>query len=216
MAIKQILLQYNLYNRRRISVLQKRLIKKEITILASNCLGGLLYHELGLRFLSPTVNTRFSSVDFVKFVTDLEHYLNCNLLIQEDNETFPVAMIDDVTVNFVHYNNSKEATKKWEERKQRINWDNIFILLNDCDGLSEKELEQLDNSAFKNILVFTAKEYSNYRCAFCLPCFQGEKCVGNTMAKNLLTGEMKVEEYFDFVGWFNQEKGDNLESYRRK
>ena len=34
--------------------------------------------------------------------------------------------------------------------------------------------------------------------------------------KNILTGEMVIEKEFDFVGWFNQDSGSCLESYRRK
>lgn len=33
-----------------------RLENSDITILSNNCIGGIIYHKLGLRFKSPTIN----------------------------------------------------------------------------------------------------------------------------------------------------------------
>jgi uncharacterized protein (DUF1919 family) len=35
---------------------RSRLTNKEVTIFSSNCIGGVIYHDLGLRFMSPTIN----------------------------------------------------------------------------------------------------------------------------------------------------------------
>ena len=50
-------------------------MNNEITILSSNCLGGLLYDRLGLKFYSPTINTLIPSDQFVRFVLNYEEYL---------------------------------------------------------------------------------------------------------------------------------------------
>lgn len=203
-----------------ISILRKKRLRARLknsnpTILSSNCLGGLIYHELGLRFQSPTVNIRFSSTDFVKFVLNIEHYLKSEFVEIQSNEDYPVALLDDITVHFVHYHSFDDAVATWKQRGQRMNWENIFVILNDCDGISNSDLAALDNSKYKNVIVFTAKQYPGYRCAFYLPRFKGETCVGNLMKKDFLTGELTASKDFDFVGWFNQEKGQGLEQYRK-
>lgn len=41
--------------------MRKKLLKKNITIISNNCTGGFVYHDLGLRFNSPTINLAFGS-----------------------------------------------------------------------------------------------------------------------------------------------------------
>lgn len=196
-------------------LMSRQRLNHNITIFASNCIGGLIYHDLGLQFLSPTVNTRFDSPDFVRFVCNIEHYLQMNLQFVPSETPFPVALLGDVKINFVHYHSEEECITKWNQRVKRIDWGSVFFILNDNDGLSETDLIALDTCKFKNVLVFTAKEYSNHRCTFQLRQFSNQKEVGNTMRKSVFTGEMEVQKSFDFVGWFNQEKGAELEFYRK-
>lgn len=191
-----------------------RLKNKDFSILSSNCLGGLLYHEYRLPFLTPTINTRISSNEFIRLILNWDEYLGYKIEKVNTDERFPVGKWGDVIIRFVHYHNYSEAVETWNRRIKRINYDNIFVLLNDCDGVGEKEILELqENSAFHNICVFTSCDYG-LKTSFYLPCFKNEKCVGNTMQKSLIDGRMIAEKYFDFVGWFNQEKGTNLESYR--
>lgn len=55
--------------------------------------------------------------------------------IHDASVDFPVGRLSlpkdggDVYIKFVHYSSFKCAKEKWEERKNRIDWDNIFVLL---------------------------------------------------------------------------------------
>lgn len=55
---------------------RKRLKNKEISIISTNCIGGVLSHDLGLQFKSPTVNLFFRAEDFIKFCENLEYYMS--------------------------------------------------------------------------------------------------------------------------------------------
>lgn len=55
--------------------MRRQLINKDITFLTPNCIGGILFHDLGLRFMSPTVNLMMSQTDFLQFVLHLDTYL---------------------------------------------------------------------------------------------------------------------------------------------
>lgn len=48
-----------------------RLKNREFTILCSNCIGGIIYHRLGLQFRSPTVNLWMHQRDFLNLITNL-------------------------------------------------------------------------------------------------------------------------------------------------
>ena len=47
---------------------RRRLINTNFTIISQNCIGSIMYHDLGQKFLSPTINMLFEPSDFVKFL----------------------------------------------------------------------------------------------------------------------------------------------------
>ena len=47
--------------------MRKRLKNQDFTILCSNCIGGTIYHRLGLQFRSPTVNLWMHQRDFLQW-----------------------------------------------------------------------------------------------------------------------------------------------------
>lgn len=213
-GFKTKLLQYNPVNLRLRRQLRSRLKDREITILSSNCLGGLLYDRLGIKFHSPTINTLITSDQFVRFALDYEEYLEKELVFVEGERPYPVALLGDIQIHFAHNKTAEEAETCWNRRKVRIRKDRLFVLLNDRDGVTEEDLCRLDESNLKNVLAFTANKHLKHRCTFYVPCQDKDGMVGNLMMKSWITGKMVAERYFDFVGWFNQEKGPELENYR--
>ena len=57
----------------------KKVKNKEFTLLANNCVGGQIYHDLGLKFLSPTINMFFKCDDYLLFLENLDEALNANI-----------------------------------------------------------------------------------------------------------------------------------------
>ena len=55
--------------------MRARLKADSVSFFTPNCLGGLLFHDLGLQFRSPTVNLMLLQTDFAKFMLDMEAYL---------------------------------------------------------------------------------------------------------------------------------------------
>ena len=54
---------------------RERLVNTTPTVFASNCNGGVMTHDLGLQFKSPTVNLFIRPKAYVRFLANLEHYL---------------------------------------------------------------------------------------------------------------------------------------------
>ena len=130
--------------------LRKRLKNTNPTIISSDCFGGLVYHNLGLKFMSPTINLFFSKDDFITFVSNLKGFLDAEL--KEDlsaTEKFPVGTLecDDnkISINFMHYKTFEEAKEKWDERKKRIDYDNIFIIQVIGENLTGEDIEKFSN-----------------------------------------------------------------------
>ena len=51
-----------------------KLRNMEMSILSSNCAGGVMSHDLGLPFRSQFVNLALRPKDFVKYLRDLDYY----------------------------------------------------------------------------------------------------------------------------------------------
>ena len=216
MGLRKKIIEMNPYNHYLLRKKRNRIKDIEpFTIMASNCIGGLLYHTYRLQFTSPLINTRIDSDEFIRFILNYKEYLREKLHFIDSKQPFPVAKLGDITVNFVHYRTAEDAELKWDERKKRIIDNRLFVILNDCDGVTENEIRLLDDSSLRNIIVLSSKKLLDSRSNFFLPPFEGQPCVGNSIIKNILTGEMMVEKYFDFAAWFRQDKGTDLEEYRK-
>ena len=121
---------------------RNKVTNKDFTLIARDCVGGILYHQLGLKFLSPTINLFFIPEEFNFFCLNLKEYMAGELEELINNDTpYPVGLIypvkgspisRPVRVDFMHYDSFEQAKIKWNERKQRINWDNIFVLSTFC------------------------------------------------------------------------------------
>lgn len=108
---------------------RKKLRYNNFSIICSNCIGGFIYHRLGLQFLSPTINCFIEPSDFIRFCEHLEYYLSLRLEFIESDKPYPVARLDDVTVYFNHSNSKEEAESTWEKRKNRVNYDKLYVIL---------------------------------------------------------------------------------------
>ena len=112
---------------------QRQNKNKDFTLIARDCIGGILYHQLGLKFLSPTINLFFTPEDFNYFCLYLKEYIDCDLKeSKEEDIEYPVGILAPINrkpikVHFMHYESFDEAKEKWNERKSRINWDNIYV-----------------------------------------------------------------------------------------
>ncbi|WP_294904625.1 DUF1919 domain-containing protein [uncultured Eubacterium sp.] len=214
MGLKDTISKFYFFPKLHIKDVRNRIENKDFTLLASNCMGGLIYHNLGLQFKSPTINLQICSNQFADFILNLDEYLKKDIEFIEPDNGVPVGKLGDMTIHFTHYKTNEEALEKWNKRKSRINYDNLYILLNDMDGITEEQIRALGNVKCKNMCIFTAKEYPDLPYTLYLPEFKNQECIGNIMKKSRLTGLRGFESKFDYVSWLNSTKEDGL-NYRK-
>ncbi|MDD4689439.1 MAG: DUF1919 domain-containing protein [Eubacteriales bacterium] len=171
------------------------------SIICSTCIGGMIYNNLGLKFMSPTINLWITPSDFTKICSDMEKYINTELCFIDDDEyDFPVGKLDDVIIYFQHYHTKKEAYDKWEERKKRIDFDNLYIITDDKD-LTAKEIETLINSRYKRLVIFTNKK-NKEEPFFSYKCYAWRRKVGKYSVRSL-TGFAPFEKEFNYALWLS-------------
>ena len=112
-----------------------RLNNNDFSIIASNCNGTFLLHDLGMKFNSPFVNLWMKPDDFIKFLQNIQYYLECELsFVEVPDISYAVGLLDDVRIYFQHYSTKDDAKRKWVARSNRINFNNLFIMFTDRDG----------------------------------------------------------------------------------
>lgn len=186
---------------------RKRLKNTNFSLFANNCNGGCICHDLNLQFRSPFVNLYLTTPDYIKFLKEPQKYLNEPLMFfNNDKGTYPIAKLVDIELFFLHYSSIEEAAEAWNRRKERICWDNLFVLMTDQDGCSDKVLHDFDSLPYKNKVVFTHIPRPDIKSSVYIPGFENEATVGNCDAFINSWSGKKYFDAFNYVEWFNKGK----------
>lgn len=184
---------------------RSRLKNRKPTIIASNCIGTFIYYDMRLRFNSPTINLSFDMNEYVNFLEDLPRYLEQSIVPYNDERfDFPCGMLGDVEIRFNHYKSFDEAVAKWNERKLRIDFDNLFIIGIDGDNCSYESLKRFDMLPYENKVIFTHKPYPEISSSFCIHGFEDQCGVGR--ATDFKNGFFvrRYMDLFDYVSFLNK------------
>ncbi len=217
--IKNAISDYNPFAILRRRKMRKALINKTPSLLVPNCLGGHLLHDLGVEFRSPFVNLMMYQTDFYKFIFDMERYLGEELVFfKHPKFTFPCAKLGELTVHFTHYETEEEARSKWNTRKGRIDFDNLFVQLVERDGLSYEQIKSLSALKVRGVMVFTENPYPDIPYTCYIPTLKNHSKGTKILKRTLWDDHKRYEEYFDFVQWFNNANGGdyNVTPFIRK
>ena len=157
---------------------RKKLTNNNFTILSNTCIGGIIYHDMEKKFLTPTINLYITPVDFVKFLENLDYYLKLEITPIKSSLKYPVGKLGDLTIYFKHYDSIEEAIKKWDERKMRININNLYIMMTDRWCCPYEYLKRFGELKYKNKICFTYREYKEFPFCKKVSKWKDEECVG--------------------------------------
>lgn len=196
--------EWELYKLRR----RLRLKNKRPVIIASNCVGGIIYKDLKLPFYSPTINLFIPMDDYIRFLENLKWYLKQPIVPAcEEGISYPVGMAADIKIYFMHYDTFEEAVKAWEKRKQRIvlEPENVFVFGCERGRCTYETLQRFDRLPYKNKVVFTHRDYPEISSAVCIPGFEKREELGNILEfqKNSFWKRRYLDS-FDYVSFLNQ------------
>ena len=122
----------NKKNRIRTMMFRKYCNIHSVSIISSDCIGGLIYHDTQNKFLTPTINMSFDPLEFCKMLKNAENIKSAFLTEKRDSKIpagtlhFPDGKCDFV---FNHYESYNDGFNKWVERVGRIT-ENIFVIVN--------------------------------------------------------------------------------------
>lgn len=184
-----------------------KLKSTEFTIISNNCWAGHVYRYFNLPYDSPTIGLYIFSEDYIKFVYNLRHYIECDLnfisykeskyaneIIKAHQENVPIGKVDDVEIIFLHYHSEDEAREKWNRRKIRIHWDNLFFKMSEQNLCTKEHLQQFDRLPTNKKFVFVSQDYNiESQVVF-------KDCLGKGFVPNDTTNFRK---FINVINWLN-------------
>ena len=182
--------------------MRKRLKNKDFTILCSNCIGGIIYHRLGLPFRSPTINLWMHQRDYMIFAENIHEYQHLQLEFIETDVGYPVAKLGEITIYFNHSKTCEEASADWYRRMKRINFSNLFLIMYDREDIIRDDIVQFGNIPCRGRLVLSHRQHPDIPYVKTIAPTKrlfGAQCID----KDWL-GLRTFEKHFDFVKWLNQ------------
>ena len=183
--------------------LRVKLKNKNFSIIASNCNGGVILSDLDVKFNTPTINLFFYPEDFLKFLSNIKENLEYELIEDESDCNYPIGSLNNIKIHFMHYKTFEEAKEKWDSRKNRINYNNLFIMCTDRDGCTYEQIKRFDQLPYKNKIMFTHKPYPEFKSCYYIEGFEQEPSVG-ILLNYIGNTRKRYLNKFDFVKWFNQ------------
>ena len=192
--------------------------QEHITLLSQNCVGGVLYHMLGLPFDSPTINMFIENENFVKMAENPQHYFSvdaepdeeCHIDRKDASLVYPTIKVDDIVLCCQHYKNCADAVAAWNKRRLRVDVHNLFVIA--CSwNLDENTdfVKRIDALPYPKV-IFTMDDFDFPSCVR----LKGAKWQKNSygVVKPTLTGydglsgKRHFVDEFDFVKWINAER----------
>lgn len=152
------------------------------SIICNNCIGGFIYQHYNLEYRTPTLGLFIVAQDYIKFLSNIKFYLSNKLefiTIEESMHreqlepfrkyiTYPFARLNDIEVYFMHYKDEEEAREKWYRRINKINWDDLIIIMAENESFNYEVLKEFDALPFKNKICFTKNKYPDVKSACCI------------------------------------------------
>lgn len=193
-------------------VARRKLKNKDFSILGNNCFAGGIYHKFGLPYNTPTIWTYIYPDDYLKFLESLDWYLKQPLTFKKETKhemahkhyemtkrRYPIGVLGDIEIHFMHYKTEAEATEKWVRRIKRLNLENLFVLFSDGEEYSEEHLERFEKLPFSHKVFLSSKPKPNSNCTVFIQDYEKELHVFDS------TRNRRYEKYLDLAKWLNGE-----------
>ena len=190
--------------------LHKQNRNHDFCLITNDCIGGVIYHDLGEQFRSPTVNLWIPNDCYFEFARDLKYYLSCEIKQTPNASTsYPIGTIipkDDqhipVTVHFVHYRTFKEAYAKWKERSARVNYDKLYFIWHFFGDDHIEKIQAFDRWDVRKLTILHEPVESIQKCEV-VSCYNETPYNGKILSVIDKTGRRYLDEV-NYIGFLNQ------------
>ena len=168
------------------------------------CLGGILSHERNWQFCSPFVNLAIPADEFVRLVNNLEVDVNGNFEDITNDSPYPIGLLaGKYHIAFIHYKSFNEAVTIWRKRAQRINFNNVYIILVQTETCSTQGLSDFDLLKYKKKIALVAEDSTTTETRFPIRGYDGKNTKGEILSPVGYFGQHLYDQ-FNWGHFFNK------------
>ena len=190
--------------------LRKRNHNHDFSLITNDCVGGVICHDLGEQFRSPTVNLWIPNEHFFAFAKDLQYYLSCDIVeTPDDLKPYPVGRIvpkDDrhipIELNFMHYASFEEAYAKWKERSARVNYSRLFFIWHFFDDEQTERIRAFDRWDARKLAILH-ETIEGVRAAEVVHCYDENPYNGKILSIIEKSGKRYLDE-IDYISFLSE------------
>ena len=183
----------------------------DFSLITNDCVGGVICHDLGEQFRSPTVNLWIPNAHFLAFVQDLKYYLSCEIWETPDaSKPYPVGMIipkdEDhipIEVNFMHYSSFAEGYAKWKERSERVNYDRLYFIWHFFDDEHSERILAFDRWDARTLTILH-EPVEGIQNGEVVDCYRENPYNGKILTVIEKTGKRYLDDV-DYIGFLSRE-----------
>ena len=210
--------KYRVFNKKKIVLLEnEKLENTPFVIIADNCWGGSVYQWYDRPYNSPFVGLAIYGDCYIKLVSKFDYYMSKKLVFQNTSKylftgrllNYPLGLLDDIEIHFVHYKNPEEAQEKWNRRKERMlkesNKDNYFFKMCDEWKAENEMLEKFHQLPIKNKITFAQGDKEIVSGSNHIKIKERHKRFKNTVPNGVKLFKISFL-YFDLTEWLLSSK----------
>jgi uncharacterized protein (DUF1919 family) len=196
-------------------ILSYRTHNRDFSIISSNCWGSQIYLDLRLPYRTPFVGLFLNAPCYLRLIQNLVDFLEAELEFtnisryphlndyRAEKGLYPLGVLHkEVEIHFLHYKTEAEAYEKWNIRKQRVNFNNLFYSFTDRDLCTYEHLVGFNKLPYHSKVCFTAKPYPELDSTVWLKEYSGQPEVGD-----IFTNHYICKRHFDTADWLNGGSG---------
>ena len=143
----------------------------DLVVIANNCWGGEIYKRFGIPFNTPFIGLFIFGTDYIKLLKNFEDYMLCDMKFVETSKhtskkiEYPIGLLKDIEIHFMHYKTKEEALSKWNRRTSRLlkkdTLNNAIFKFCDRDGATNEELEAFHSLPYTHKISFGVHPFLN-------------------------------------------------------
>tara|TARA_Y100000389_G_scaffold199368_1_gene237621 strand:- start:508 stop:1038 length:531 start_codon:yes stop_codon:yes gene_type:complete len=108
------------------------------SIISNNCYGTNYYKINNIEYNTPFIGLYIYAECYINLLEKFDNYINLELIEIKKSKygifNYPIGLLGNSEIHFIHYNNFNEAKIKWDRRKKRLkSFQNCIIKLCDRD-----------------------------------------------------------------------------------
>ena len=172
-------------------------------IISNNCWGYHYYKSNEIPYPTPFIGLFLYIPDYIKLLENFESYMETELKFVKRSkwpvklDNYPIGIINDAEIHFLHYKTEQEAREKWNRRLSRMhkNYDRYYFKFDDIEKPFDYSIiKRFHDLPFKNKISFTKIRYPEFKNNF--EFYFGKPLSGGRLYQT-------TPFYFDINGWLS-------------